>query len=115
VAGGVDDVDLGAAQGQGDALGQDGDAAFALQVVGVEELFAGRSRWGQAALPPEKPACPQRLLCVSLTSAVSPLTQVSFRTGLFHNSTVDSRIGKLSLTLSHALPLSCPSRSPALP
>ncbi len=33
----VDDVDLGAAHLQGDVLGQDGDAALALQGVGVED------------------------------------------------------------------------------
>ena len=35
VAGGVDDVDLGVAVMHGGVLGQDGDAALALQVVGV--------------------------------------------------------------------------------
>ena len=33
----VDDVDLGVADLQGDVLGQDGDAALALQIVGVED------------------------------------------------------------------------------
>ena len=37
VAGRVDDVDLGVAELQGDVLGQDGDAALALQIVGVED------------------------------------------------------------------------------
>ena len=40
VAGRVDDVDLGAADGQGDVLGQDRDAAFAFQVVGVEDSIS---------------------------------------------------------------------------
>ena len=40
VAGRVDDVDLHAAVGDGDVLGQDGDAALAFQVVGVEDLLA---------------------------------------------------------------------------
>ena len=39
----VDDVDLGAADVQGDVLGQDGDAAFAFQVVGVENARRPRS------------------------------------------------------------------------
>ena len=33
----IDDVDLDAAHGDGDVLGEDGDAAFAFQVVGVED------------------------------------------------------------------------------
>jgi hypothetical protein len=37
VAGRVDDVDLDAVDGHGDVLGEDGDAALALQVVGVED------------------------------------------------------------------------------
>ena len=37
VAGRVDDVDLGVAEREGDVLGQDGDAALALEVVGVED------------------------------------------------------------------------------
>ena len=37
VAGRVDDVDLGVAELQGDVLGQDGDAALAFEVVGVED------------------------------------------------------------------------------
>ena len=46
VAGRIDDVDLGAAQGQGDVLGEDGDAALAFDVVGVEDeavLAAGEA------------------------------------------------------------------------
>src|SRR5207302_9334091 len=45
VAGRVDDVDLGAADLQGDVLGQDGDAALALQGVGIED-----ARFAQLAL-----------------------------------------------------------------
>ena len=37
VAGRVDDVDLDVAELEGDVLGQDGDAALAFQVVGVED------------------------------------------------------------------------------
>ena len=33
----VDDVDLGAADLEGDVLGQDGDAALAFQIVGIED------------------------------------------------------------------------------
>ena len=40
VAGGVDDVDLYARVGDGGVLGQDGDAALALQIVGVEDQAA---------------------------------------------------------------------------
>ena len=40
VAGGVDDVDLGVAVVDGGVLGQDGDAALALQVVGVHDPLA---------------------------------------------------------------------------
>ena len=40
VAGRVDDVDLHALVGDGDVLGQDRDAAFAFEVVGVEDLLA---------------------------------------------------------------------------
>ena len=40
VARGVDDVDLVVAVGQGDVLGEDGDAPLALQVVGVEDAVA---------------------------------------------------------------------------
>ena len=44
VAGRVDDVDLHAAVGDGDILGQDRDAPLALQVVGVEDLLADQLR-----------------------------------------------------------------------
>src|SRR5262249_49583259 len=40
VAGRVDDVDLGAADGQGDVLRQDGDTALPLQFVRVEDALA---------------------------------------------------------------------------
>ena len=40
VAGGVDDVDLYARVGDGRVLGEDGDAALALQIVGVEDEAA---------------------------------------------------------------------------
>src|SRR5262249_45285103 len=42
VAGGVDDVDFRAAQLQGDVLGEDGDAAFPFEIVGVENAFAAQ-------------------------------------------------------------------------
>src|SRR5262249_42868940 len=42
VAGRVDDIDLGAAEGQGDVLGEDGDAALALEVTGIEDAFAAQ-------------------------------------------------------------------------
>ena len=44
VAGGVDDVDLDALIVDGGVLGQDGDAALALQVIGVHDQGAG-GRW----------------------------------------------------------------------
>src|SRR5262249_27010664 len=37
VAGRIDDVDLGVAELEGDVLGEDGDAALALDVVGIED------------------------------------------------------------------------------
>ena len=40
VARGVDDVDLGALVGEGDVFGEDGDAAFALEIVRVENAIA---------------------------------------------------------------------------
>ena len=40
VAGGVDDVDLHARVGDGRVLGEDGDAALALQIVGVDDQAA---------------------------------------------------------------------------
>ncbi len=40
VAGRVDEVDFGTAVGDGDVLGQDGDAAFAFLGVGVEDALA---------------------------------------------------------------------------
>ena len=40
VTGRIDDVDFDSAQSQGDVLGQDGDTALALQVVGVEDALA---------------------------------------------------------------------------
>ena len=49
VAGRVDDVDLHAAVGDGDVLGQDRDPPFALQVVGVEDLLADQLRIAVAA------------------------------------------------------------------
>ena len=49
VAGRVDDVDLGRAVVDGDVLGQDGDAALALQVVGVEDPLS--LELGGAELP----------------------------------------------------------------
>ena len=33
----VDDVDLGAADGEGDVFGEDGDAALPFQIVGIED------------------------------------------------------------------------------
>ena len=44
VAGRVDDVDLHAAVGDGDVLGEDRDAPLALEVVGVEDLLADQLR-----------------------------------------------------------------------
>ncbi len=49
VAGGVDDVDLHAPVGNGDVLGQDGDAPLPLQVVGVEDLLPHQLRLAVAA------------------------------------------------------------------
>src|SRR5207244_140732 len=46
VAGRIDDVHLGARQDEGDILGQDGDAAFALKVIRVEN---------EAVLPASEP------------------------------------------------------------
>ena len=42
VAGRVDDVDLHALVGDGDVLGQNRDAALALQLVGIEDLLADK-------------------------------------------------------------------------
>src|SRR5206468_1836108 len=42
VAGRVDDVDLGPGDRQGDVLGQDGNAALPLDVVGVENALAAQ-------------------------------------------------------------------------
>ncbi len=44
VAGRVDDVDLGVAHLQGDVLGQDGDAALAFEVVGIEDAVCRAAR-----------------------------------------------------------------------
>src|SRR5207302_7836297 len=42
MAGGIDDVDLGAAQRQGNVLRQNGDAALALEVVRVENALSSQ-------------------------------------------------------------------------
>src|SRR5713101_6216512 len=39
MTGRIDDVDLDSGQSQGDVLGQDGDAALALQIVRVEDAL----------------------------------------------------------------------------
>ena len=57
VAGRVDEVDLDVAEREGDVLGQDGDAALALQVVGVEDALLRRS-----SLVAEQAGLPQHLI-----------------------------------------------------
>ena len=63
VAGRVDDVDLHALVGNRDVLGQDGDAALALQIVGVEDLLADKLRFAELAALPQQ-AIDQRRLAV---------------------------------------------------
>ena len=45
VAGGVDDIDLYVVIEDGGVFGQDGDAALALQLVGVHDAFDHGARW----------------------------------------------------------------------
>ena len=49
VAGRVDDVDLHAAIGDRDVLGQNGDPPLSLQVVGIEDLLADQLRIAEAS------------------------------------------------------------------
>ena len=63
VAGRVDDVDLHALVMQGDVLGQDRDAALALQFVGIENAFADQLAFAELAALPQQ-AIDQRRLAV---------------------------------------------------
>ena len=62
----VDDVDLHAAVGDGDVLGQDGDPPFALQVVGVEDLLADQLRIAVAAALAQHAIDKRRLAVVNV-------------------------------------------------
>ncbi len=49
VTGGVDDVDAVVVPGDGGVLGQDGDAAFTLQIIGIHHPFRGSAARVQGA------------------------------------------------------------------
>jgi hypothetical protein len=49
MAGGINDVDVIVIPVQGGILGEDGDAAFSLQSVGIHHPFDGRSPSAEAA------------------------------------------------------------------
>src|SRR5207253_9692991 len=66
MAGRVDDIHLRAAQDERDVLGQDGDAALALQIVGIENALAAQLAGAEHARLTQQLVHQRRLVVVHM-------------------------------------------------